>query len=46
VGLADTRARLTRLYGADCSLTLATGALGGATASLRVPFRSSYADAQ
>ena len=46
LGLADTRARLTRLYGADCSLTLAAGALGGATASLRVPFRSSYSDAQ
>jgi two-component system, LytTR family, sensor kinase len=46
VGLADTRARLTRLYGADCSLTLAAGTLGAATASLRVPYRSSYADVQ
>jgi two-component system, LytTR family, sensor kinase len=44
VGLADTRARLTRLYGDDCSLTLAPGVLGGATAMLRVPFRPSFAD--
>ncbi len=44
LGLADTRARLTRLYGGDCSLTLAAGALGGATASLRVPFTSSLAE--
>ena len=34
----DTRACLTRLYGADCSLTLGAGTLGGATASLRVLF--------
>lgn len=46
LGLADTRARLTRLYGADCSLTLGAGTLGGATASLRVPFQSSYAEVQ
>jgi len=46
LGLADTRARLTRLYGADCSLTLGAGTLGGATASLRVLFQSSYAEVQ
>lgn len=40
VGLADTRSRLQRLYGRDASLTLASGELGGAVASIRIPFRA------
>jgi hypothetical protein len=45
VGLADTRARLTRLYGpASSSLTLGSSAAGGATASLRIPFQTSHAE--
>jgi len=44
VGLADTRARLTRLYGASSSLTLAERDGGGATASLRLPFHTSHAE--
>jgi two-component system LytT family sensor kinase len=46
VGLADTRTRLARLYGSECSLTLGAGALGGATASIRLPFRASFAGAE
>jgi LytS/YehU family sensor histidine kinase len=43
VGLADTRARLARLYGEHSALTLAPGENGGATASVRLPFRTSFA---
>ena len=43
VGLADTRLRLTRLYGDDCSLTLEGRPGGGATASIRLPFHESFA---
>ena len=46
VGLADTRTRLARLYGSDCSLTVGAGALGGATASIRLPYRASFARAE
>ena len=46
IGLADTRTRLTRLYGTDCSLTVGAGALGGTTASIRLPFRASFAAAE
>ena len=42
-GLADTRARLDRLYGADGTLTMERGELGGATASVRLPYRSTFA---
>jgi LytS/YehU family sensor histidine kinase len=45
VGLADTRARLARLYGDDCSLTIGPSPLGGAIASIRLPFRASFAAA-
>ncbi|HUQ83615.1 MAG TPA: histidine kinase [Gemmatimonadaceae bacterium] len=43
VGLADTRARIARLYGAAASLTLSPGERGGARASLVLPFRASHA---
>jgi hypothetical protein len=43
VGLADTRARLARLYGEHSALTLTPGENGGATASVRLPFRTSFA---
>ncbi|MEL6615982.1 MAG: ATP-binding protein, partial [Bacteroidota bacterium] len=39
VGLANTRARLDALYGRDASLTLASGADGGAVATLSLPYR-------
>jgi len=42
VGLADTRSRLARLYGDRSALALLPGALGGATASVRMPFRTSF----
>ena len=44
VGIADTRSRLLRLYGSDSSLTVGAGSLGGATASIRLPFRASFAN--
>ena len=46
IGLADTRARLVRLYGDRSSVTLGPSALGGTTASLRLPFQSSFGSAQ
>ena len=39
VGLANTRARLARLYGAACRLELRPGADAGTVAVLEVPFR-------
>ena len=39
VGLANTRARLDALYGADASLTLAPGEGAGALATLTLPYR-------
>ena len=46
VGLADTRTRLARLYGSESALTVGAGALGGATASIRIPFRATFAAAE
>jgi two-component system, LytTR family, sensor kinase len=39
IGLSNTRARLTQLYGDASSLTMGTGVLGGACVSVRIPFR-------
>ena len=38
-GIANTRARLTALYGARASLTIGSRAVGGTIATLRIPFR-------
>lgn len=38
IGLANTRARLRQLYGDGASLTLTTGAGGGAVATMTLPF--------
>jgi two-component system LytT family sensor kinase len=40
VGLANTRARLSRLYGSECRLELLPGEGSGALAVLEVPWRS------
>ncbi|HSJ08948.1 MAG TPA: histidine kinase [Longimicrobiales bacterium] len=40
VGLGNTRARIGQLYGTAASLHLAAGAGGGASVSLRVPYRA------
>jgi two-component system, LytTR family, sensor kinase len=39
IGLANTRARLKRLYGSDQRFDLRNGASGGVTASIAIPFR-------
>lgn len=39
VGLANTRARLAALHGPEASITLQSGAEGGAVAELRLPWR-------
>lgn len=39
LGLANTRARLTTLYGSRATLTLDRTAAGGARATIRIPFR-------
>jgi len=39
VGLANTRARLATLYGDAASVTLSTGPEGGATVTVRLPYR-------
>ena len=39
IGLANTRARLERLYGSDQRFDLRNGADGGVTASIAIPFR-------
>ena len=43
VGLANTRTRLERLYGAEQAFTLANGAAGGAVAEISIPFRQAGA---
>jgi len=43
VGLADTRERLTRLYAERGSLKVSRGPNGGTVASLRMPFRPTFA---
>ncbi|MGE0555151.1 MAG: sensor histidine kinase [Gemmatimonadales bacterium] len=43
VGLANTRARLETLYGNAASVTLATGPEGGATVTVRLPYRRAEA---
>jgi two-component system LytT family sensor kinase len=40
IGLSNTRARLKHLYGADCSLELASASGGGLEALVRIPFRT------
>ncbi|HET7436700.1 MAG TPA: histidine kinase [Thermoanaerobaculia bacterium] len=40
VGLANTRARLSALYGEAASLSVVTAAEGGATAEIRLPWRT------
>lgn len=44
IGLANTRARLARMYGAGASLELAPGAAGGAVATLAVPWHAPSAE--
>jgi two-component system LytT family sensor kinase len=39
IGIANTRARLRQLYGDQASLTVVNGPLGGAVATIIVPFR-------
>jgi sensor histidine kinase YesM len=39
VGLANTRARLARLYGADGTLDVAAAAGGGTEVRVTIPFR-------
>jgi signal transduction histidine kinase len=43
VGLANTRARLERLYGARHALTLEAAPAGGSVVTLRLPFRTAEA---
>jgi two-component system, LytTR family, sensor kinase len=40
IGLSNTRARLTQLYGDASALSTGTGPLGGACVSVRIPFRA------
>jgi sensor histidine kinase YesM len=40
IGLSNTRARLTQLYGDASTLSTGTGPLGGACVSVRIPFRA------
>src|SRR5262245_22244707 len=40
IGLANTRARLQRLYGGDQRLELQSGPAGGVQVSLSLPFRT------
>ena len=39
VGLANTRERLQRLYGAGCRFQASNAAQGGAVVTLEIPFR-------
>lgn len=45
VGLANCRARLRQLYGADARLELGTAPEGGLRVSLRIPYRTERVDA-
>ena len=42
IGLANTRARLRALYGAEGVLSVENGPQGGAIATLRVPYREAH----
>lgn len=42
IGLANTRARLQQLYGEDAGMEIGNGHGGGATVTLRFPFRDSH----
>lgn len=42
IGLANTRQRLTHLYGTEHRFELRNNAIGGVTASLMIPFRPVY----
>jgi len=44
VGLANTRARLSALYGERASLTLANAAGGGVEATVRLPYHEAGSD--
>jgi sensor histidine kinase YesM len=39
IGLANTRARLERLYGARARLTVENGPAGGVVATMTLPYR-------
>jgi len=43
IGLANTRARLTQLYGADQSVTLGASEARGARVTVTLPYRSDVA---
>ena len=46
IGLSNTRARLTRLYGADCELEVGNAPDGGLEARIVLPFRLAHAEWQ
>jgi sensor histidine kinase YesM len=46
IGLSNTRARLTRLYGADCELEVSNAPDGGLEARIVLPFRLAHAEWQ
>jgi hypothetical protein len=46
IGLANTRARLARLYGREASVALANNAHGGVTVRMAFPFHEAYAYAE
>lgn len=44
IGLSNTRARLTRLYGTDCELEVGNAPDGGLEARIALPFRLAHAE--
>jgi sensor histidine kinase YesM len=46
IGLTNTRARLTRLYGADFELEVGNAEDGGLEARIAIPFRLAHAEWQ
>jgi len=46
IGLSNTRARLMRLYGADCELEVGNAPDGGLEARIALPFRLAHAEWQ